>query len=121
MIQASSLFSLALIVLVTGFTGQQIVRADTPPDAVSARSFITPRIEGRRVDVHFTVENPANPTMTATRFCRLNGFKDVRGFSTQPVLATRTIGDYSARTGQLNAFYAIRCEGREKVAFTALI
>ena len=85
---------------------------DATGAAATAQSFITPRIDGRRLDVRLSAGGPANPATTAERFCRAQGFDTVVGYSVQPASATRTISDHEPQDGQygmLRAFYAIRC------------
>lgn len=103
--------AIALTAMTTALAGHQIVSAASHTDTEDARSFVTPRIDGRRLDIRYSASKPADPAMTAARFCRLQGFETVIGFSTQPASATRMIGDLSAANGEQTAFYAIRCEG----------
>lgn len=108
--------AIGLIAASVAGAGHLAVSAATGGDAneAAARSFISPRIDGRRLDVRYSAATPADPAMTARRFCRVNGYDTVVGYSVQPASATRTIGDYELQVGSygaLKAFYAIRCAG----------
>jgi hypothetical protein len=113
MIKTLALISLAAIVAaVTAAVGGQLsVRAAAEQSGIE-RSFITPRLDGRRLDVRYSTTTPASPAMTAERYCRSQGYDHVVGYSVQPASATRMIGDFEAQNGpatELRAFYAIRC------------
>ena len=115
--------AIALSMLTTAAAGLQIVGAETGDDGAAAQSFITPRIDGRRLDIRYNNRRPADPAMTAERYCRQQGFDTVVGYSIQPASATRTIGDFAAQNGalgSLRAFYAIRCEGSADARDVAL-
>jgi hypothetical protein len=111
MTRTRTAIAIALTAAATALAGHQIVNAAASrTDTGTARSFVTPRLDGRRLDVRYSAARPADPAMTAARFCRLRGFETVAGYSTQPASATRTIGDFAAADGARTAFYAIRCE-----------
>lgn len=115
--------AIALSMLTTAAAGFQIVGTGTAGDVAAAQSFITPRIDGRRLDIRYNIRRPADPAMTAERYCRQQGFDTVVGYSIQPASATRTIGDFAAQDGvlgSLRAFYAIRCQGSSEARDVAL-
>ena len=114
MSRKTAAIAIALTALTAGIAGYQIVGAEARTEIATAKSFVTPRIDGRRLDIRYTIRQPADPVMTAERFCRSQGFDTVVGYSIQPASATRTIGDFAAQNGalaSLRAFYAIRCDG----------
>lgn len=114
MSRKTAAIAIALTALTAAFAGYQIVGAEARTDIETAKSFVTPRIDGRRLDIRYSTRQPADPAMTAERFCRSQGYDTVVGYSIQPASATRTIGDFTAQNGalaSLRAFYAIRCEG----------
>lgn len=112
MINTAVAIGLSLAAVTTALAGHVIAGTDTHHGVEADRSFITPQIDGRRLDIRFSQNNAAEPAVTARQFCRDNGFDAVVGFSIQPVTATRMIGDRKIQNGlggSLHAFYAIRC------------
>lgn len=101
-----------LLVAIVAAVGGQLSLQAAGEQSGAERSFLTPRLDGRRLDVRYSTTTPASPTMTAERYCRSQGYDTVVGYSVQPTSATRMIGDYEEQTAsatQLTAFYAIRC------------
>ena len=112
MIRMAAVVAICAAGMAAAVTGGWMASADGQPGLSAERSFLTPRIDGRRVDIRLSAGGPGDPAITAGHFCRAQGFDSVVGFSIQPAAATRTIGDLeiqSAPDGTLRAFYAIRC------------
>lgn len=107
------MLAVSLLVAIAAAVGGQLSIQAEPGRAGLEQSFLTPRLDGRRLDVRYSTTTAATPSMTAERFCRAQGFDDVVGYSVQPAAATRMIGDYVERmigpAISPTAFYAIRC------------
>ena len=114
-----TLIALSLVAVTSAVGGQMVVtKAGTATGAAAGerteRSFMSPRIDGRRLDVRYSATEPLRPQDAATVFCQENGFSEAIGYSVQNATSTRTIGDNAAQRAEqsaLTAFYAIRCAG----------
>ena len=120
-----SMVALSLAVMTSALGGQLIAATGSSPadQKAAEQSFLTPRIDGRRLDIRYSTLRPSDPAMTAERFCRTQGYDAVVGYSIQPALATRMIGDLNdgfGPAGTLRGFYAIRCGGNTKPTVTAM-
>lgn len=120
-----TMIAISLVVMSSALGGQLIAGGGAARDAdtIVEKSFMTPRLDGRRLDIRYSAARPADPAMTAERFCRSHGFDAVVGYSIQPAAATRLIGDLSSgqgAAGSLRAFYAIRCSTESAPTVTAM-
>ena len=115
-----TVIAISLVAMTSAVAGQlKMANSATDVVAFAERTFMSPRVEGRRLDVRFNADQPRQPVDAAREFCRANGFDTVVGYSMQAASSTRTIADMAPHTsefGHLKAFYAIRCSADSTAA-----